>query len=747
MTTMRDVQTWPAYTHARHQLSRMQDITGRVCTAAGGAVAAAGMLVPGVAAPGLAAAAACTAAGLVTLRAWRPDGVTRATASGMYALPGAGLSVLLGWEALADAPHWGMAAGLLVWVTGTWVVRPAWAARRMLAGPVPEPPVPPQRVAEVEAAAEHPVARWWAEHVAVDGGPAPGTVLREVEPYGAGVRAVIASERPGTAVPDISIAALSALLDVPEDLIRIGPVPGRGAGVRMLTVGDAPEDDDATRTAAEAWRKDIAPKAMPGSYLAQVRHGTGEQAGVVELHAEMPRAGKISYDLESLVSALDAEDDPTRIAVESSVRRAIVTVYPRNPLSEMRAVRREDLVMDAKGYITIGRHHNGRPAKRRLFDPETGSAQRFVLFGTTGAGKSRTLQLQLIAEKVNGICTWLADLKEGQSVPEAAGQVDWRVTSQQGAIVMLRAAVAAAEDRMRRYAAAGRNSFALGGDPLIHVHVEEANRLLERGAPYRDEATRLLKELGRTGRSVGVGAGIAAQAGHLDELGGSDTLRGMLKEGEVTLLRWSSSMMRQLTADGLLPPHVQLAPIPKRIGAQVLTSQFDETGDDEEAGEGTQGMAYLLSGPNPASVMRHFRVGSIAPLPGLDPEILALYGPEPPVSLGPEDAAAAGAAYAVRGDEAAVAALLDAEAAPGTVPSTVDDDEESARPRPVLLEDRVAAALEAAEGPLSVDAVLEAVNAGGGKAVRVGSIRNALSGLAEAGRAVRVDRGVYQAAR
>jgi hypothetical protein len=418
-------------------------------------------------------------------------------------------------------------------------------------------------------------------------------------------------------------------------------------------------------------------------------------------------------------------------------------VYPRNPLLEMRAVTREDLVMDPRGSITVGSHHDGRPAKRRLFDTQTGSAQRFMLFGTTGAGKSRSLQLQLIAEKINGVVTWLADLKEGQSVPEAAGNVDWRVTTQEGAIALLRAAVAVAHARMRRASAAGRNAFVLGaGDPLLHVHIDEANRLLESGAEYRDEAVSLVKELARTGRSVGVGIGLAAQASHLEELGGSDTMRGLLKEGEVTLLRWSSSMMRQLVADGLLPSGVQLAPIPKRIGVPALTSQFDEDAD-EDAGEGTQGMAYLLSGARPTSVMRHFRVGSIAPTPGLDPEIVALYGPEPPASLGELDAAAAGQAYAARVDDAAV--LLDDEAAPGRTDDV--DDQEPARTRPVLLEDRVVAALEAAEGPLSVDAVLEAVNADGGKTVRVGSIRNALSGLAEAGRAVRVDRGVYQVAR
>src|SRR5690606_39584995 len=69
---------------------------------------------------------------------------------------------------------------------------------------VPQP-AQPQAGVEVEAVGGHPAARWWAEHAAVDGGPAPGTVLLPVEPYGPGVRAAIASERPGAAVPDISI--------------------------------------------------------------------------------------------------------------------------------------------------------------------------------------------------------------------------------------------------------------------------------------------------------------------------------------------------------------------------------------------------------------------------------------------------------------------------------------------------------------------------------------------------------------
>jgi hypothetical protein len=471
---------------------------------------------------------------------------------------------------------------------------------------------------------------------------------------------------------------------------------------------------------------------------------------VVELMLEMPRGKVVSYDLAALCSALDITDQ-TRVVVETDgSRRAIVTIYPSNPLAAIRAVTREDLVMDRLGRIVTGLYHNGRPVRKRLFDPTTGSAQRFLVFGTTGAGKSRTLQIELIAEKINGIVTWLADLKLGQSMPEAEGNVDWYARSQEAAILLLRSAVAVAQERMRRYSAAGRTAFLLvpGGDPLIHVRIEEANRLLERGAPYRDEAAYLIKELGRTGRSVGVGEGLAAQAAHLDELGGSDTLRAMLKEGEVTLLRWSGSMMRQLVADGLLPIGDQLMPIPKSLRPRVLRSQFDAAEDDDDA-PGTQGTGYVLSSPYPTSMMRHFRVGSIAPLPGLDPEILALYGPEEPARLEAASHEAAGDAYAARNDPAAMAALCDAlvaeyEQQQGR-PVLIAEGRPGGQPRrsAARMADRILAVLTAAQEPMTVGDILDAVNADGGREVLKGSLHNALGVLADSGEVARLERGLY----
>ncbi|MGC4959717.1 hypothetical protein ACLQ2P_41525 [Actinomadura citrea] len=469
----------------------------------------------------------------------------------------------------------------------------------------------------------------------------------------------------------------------------------------------------------------------------------------VELMLEVPPGQVFTYDLAKLCSALDI-DDPTRIAIEVLGRRAILTIYPSNPLAQIRAVTREDLVMDRRGFITVGSYHNGRPAKLRMFDPHTGSAQRFLTFGTTGAGKSRAVTLALIAEKINGIVSWLVDLKGGQSNPEAAGHVDWAGSRPEEAILKLRAAGAVAAERMTRYSRLGRNAFLLNRpDPLLHVRIAEANRLLEKGSPYRDEATYWIKEIGRTGRAVGVGIGLDAQASHLEELGGSDTLRAMLKEGEVTLLRWSSSMMRQLVADGLLPAGTQLMPIPKSLRPARLVSQFDQADLDDDDAPGTQGMAYLLAGPHPTAMMRYFRVGSIAPLAGVDPEILALFGDDEPAHLEEASWEAAGEAYAARHDPDAMdrlcAAVADQLTPDDTATPATSTSDTPPAPKARLLEDRILAALKAAQEPLTADAVLETVLADGGKEVKLGSVRNALGGLVERRAAARTEHGLYAA--
>ncbi|MFJ8028439.1 transfer protein [Streptomyces sp. NPDC096311] len=478
---------------------------------------------------------------------------------------------------------------------------------------------------------------------------------------------------------------------------------------------------------------------------------------IFELTVEAPPGDIISYHPMRLADALGIKD-VNRLAVETNgTSKALVTIYPDDPLAQVILADPQLLVMDAKGRIYIGRYHNGRASLLRLYDPKSGSAQRLLLFGTTGAGKSTAGQIILAAMKRSGIAVLYADLKGGQSAPEAFGQkehgddgnVAWRVTTQEGTMAQLRTTWLTMMDRQDRYARMGRSKFLKDRpDPLIYQIIDEANRLLEKGAPYRDEATFYIKDIGRTGRSLGIGIGLFAQAGHLEEMGGSDTLRAMLKEGEVILLRWTSSMMKQLVTDGLLPTGMVLAPIPKYAGEVDLVSQFDEDHEDDDL-PGTQGTSYNVNGRYPSRKMRFWNIGSEMPTEGLDPEVLELYGPGAPAEIEQDAWDLIGDAYGQRldGMEAYRAVFPEPEEdedgeggggggkkkkgsggsagtrAASPVPAA------AAKPRARTLRDRVQAVLDAHDDPLDALQVLELVNEDGGRTVQLGSVRNTLTTL------------------
>ncbi|NAS27471.1 hypothetical protein GT755_38120 [Herbidospora sp. NEAU-GS84] len=269
----RAIPAWPVVDQARRRVDTARSITGRVVTLAGAAAAAVGLFTPVWTGVSLAADAALTLTGVGTLRLWKPEGQQKATATALYLMPGTGLAGLLILERLVPGIHWGEALALAAWTTATWVLRPARLARHMVA-PLPAPPEPVE-VAVEEPGPEldpHPVARWWADRVAIEGGAAPGTLLRGIEEIGeSALRAVICSARDGEPVPNVSTTRLSALMDVPEDQITITALPGRGTSVKRLTIG-TPDQVQPTDP-AEMWAQRIAPVAMPGTVLMSVRVG------------------------------------------------------------------------------------------------------------------------------------------------------------------------------------------------------------------------------------------------------------------------------------------------------------------------------------------------------------------------------------------------------------------------------------------------------------------------------------------
>ncbi|MFY0516063.1 hypothetical protein ACOMD4_37610 [Streptomyces anulatus] len=262
-------------------LARVRSTVGRAATVAGAVVLAGGLGNDVFALPGAAAAVLTAGVGLaLNPRVLRAPESVRWTAISLYAAPHTGCALVLLGERLApDGPvSLLVQAGVVaLWTGSTWMLRPGLTAQELVDEAVAQELADAAKAAE-EAAVE-PVApayasegaRWWAEMFAVEGGLAPGTVLLDHQQVSERcVALVIGTQKRGQPVPDIPKPGLSAALDLPEDLIDIGPVPGRGAGVRLLVLGQRPVAEAKAEVVgdsdAEVWAE-IAATAMPGVEL------------------------------------------------------------------------------------------------------------------------------------------------------------------------------------------------------------------------------------------------------------------------------------------------------------------------------------------------------------------------------------------------------------------------------------------------------------------------------------------------
>ncbi|MEU9535876.1 hypothetical protein AB0D00_26655 [Streptomyces sp. NPDC048213] len=263
-------------------LARVRSTVGRAATVAGALVLTGGLGNDVFTLPGAAAAIAAAGVGLATNPKVRhaPESV-RWTAVSLYAAPHAGCAVILVGERLAPEGSVSVlvqAAVIALWTGATWMLRPGLTAREFADEVLAQELAEAAKAAEAEAAAFVPAAPayaseaacWWGENFAVEGGIAPGTVLLDHRQVSAQcVALIIGTQTHGQAVPDISKPGLSAALDIPEEQIDIGPVPGRGAGVRLLVLGQRPVAEaevEPVDSDAEMWAE-IATAAMPGVEL------------------------------------------------------------------------------------------------------------------------------------------------------------------------------------------------------------------------------------------------------------------------------------------------------------------------------------------------------------------------------------------------------------------------------------------------------------------------------------------------
>ncbi|WP_333746281.1 hypothetical protein [Streptomyces sp. IBSBF 2950] len=253
---------------------------GRLATLAGGGAMAAGLFTDAGTLPAILTTVAAGLGGaFLSPRFQLAHPMKKPIVYTVYLAPHTVLTANLITELAWDATEGRLVQGgvTVLWTAGVWWLRPGRLAKRVAKWPEPvietddtEADQDAGAGAEVAIALpDDPAGRWWALNAAKKDGVAEGTrviAVRAIEDRRRVAVALTAIEK-GEPVPDIKIKRLSALMNVPEQLLEIQDIPGRGAGFAMLLIGPKPEagptpDDD-------VWTE-IGRSALPGVTLTEI---------------------------------------------------------------------------------------------------------------------------------------------------------------------------------------------------------------------------------------------------------------------------------------------------------------------------------------------------------------------------------------------------------------------------------------------------------------------------------------------
>jgi hypothetical protein len=713
------------------------------------------------------------------------DDWTRRLTSSLRALP------VFGWTAaytggllvpVFDYPNGWPMLGAAAW-TAVMIPMTPWNRSKGLARAVDNIPVlagEPEVVdAEPVTFADHMRALWNQSQAT---GDTTLEGIRQYHPSEPDFEAIVLAPAGHTVPRTLDERAIAGVFDVPVDAVRTAAVDGYGPGRLAIQVAprlaEARRVQEALEVEAEdpgaalerIWAEHVncTGGAAPGVDL--VAYAIGEDQ--IRLRIAAPRGKTLQINHEALCSALGI-DDISRLVMEGAgPREAVVYIYRANPLLHVRSPTVEDLTMDDRGRISIGVAHDGSVARIQLFNFDTGRAQHGITAGTTGAGKSGLMRLLGAAQRISGVISWMADVQGGMSMPEMEGRIDWMAKGPVETMQQLRALHAVKEYREAH--SRGRGDFDFHGRwRLIQWTGDEINRLLSSlDQEVRKEAAWMIGDLQKTGQKVGIGVDLAVQSLHLKELGDNHEIREKGKEGHVFLLRTASSSTQGMGLDGIAPIGAHVSPIPERIyegaGAKEL---FEGTAATE--GVPTPGMGWLIT-EGKAILFRTFVLKKVD---GLYPQLEELMDGRPMPTLTPEEARAAGAAYAHRGTAAAKGAgkATDGPSRPSRGPVDMNDlDSEleritglpeadnaakeqaaeelpeapspmaAAKEKAATIRERILAALQGHPEGLALREIRTAVGCGteGGPATR--SVNNEVSALANEGGLVALGKGVYR---
>jgi hypothetical protein len=558
----------------------------------------------------------------------------------------------------------------------------------------------------------------------------------------------------GEAVPDLNATTLAGIFDLPVGTVTLSLIEGSGPGRKLL---QARPTLDARQQAAQhpierLWAEKIATPSggAPGMQLATYK----TEPNRIALRVTAPDDQMIQLNQKQIARAVGYKDLTLVMVETDGLGDGLISIYKEHPLLNVREATIEDLTMQPDGTIALGQQPDGRIGRVPLYDPQMGAITDLYV-GAPGAGKSVTLLHIIAAERISGIVSIVADAQDGMSLPE----VDGRVYHFGKGIAATAATIAAAVDlgkyREKISAKNGWGSFEIGSPwPLVNITADELNRILSSDAvvprPFRKWVTGLVGDSQSTGRKLGEGMRFAAQSIHLADLGDKDRIRANAKNGTVWLGRTNSSTTQHMARDGVLPPGVELAPIPRYFGTgggNAIDAAFH--GKEAKHGPITAGMANIINGGS----LYVNRTWFARKENKTYPHLIALMESAPIPRLTPDEDLIFQTAYAkwlafaetllTEGDtaEGIAQAGTDAQAAAKEQLAALgihDEDEDDDQPSTGSIKDRILDLL--ASGPMALKDVRKNMTD-----VAAGSVNNAMNALCEAGHVQPAGgRGTYQ---
>lgn len=474
-----------------------------------------------------------------------------------------------------DMPWWAhLLIGSVAASWGAWI----WAK-----------PGPAQTPTEKQLAGEDWYLARWAEWIASERGPLPGSKLVSIQLDADRLTAVIVSTtaRPAAGLDQDSV---SIAFDVPPRAVNIHRPDDMAASraklsVRLRAVTSELDENDLPAV----WRE-FSPYPHSELYDAETTR-FGRKFKIL-----LPRRGTDvgQVTARAIAQALDMQGAAAEARLHLRVidaRRIEVNDMATNPLAGGVKLDLDALTMDDQGYITIGRDLYDNPARWRLlkFDAKrrglsgrpSASANHSFGSGTTGAGKTSLEEDLQVAQRANGFVSWLADGKGGAGYAPWMNDIDWILKSPYGAMVMAQAGTAVSEFRYAEqmkmqwldeegFTENGR-SFFVPFEPFAPMSLtwDEFNEMILKD-PQADHVKPLLggvSSIGRLSRAAGVSARIWLQIPNLDAIGSNasaNAVRDMLQSGNIALFRTARADVDAMSL-GSRKPQFKLAPLPERF--------------------------------------------------------------------------------------------------------------------------------------------------------------------------------------